>query len=129
MSDLCSSSGTQRKTSGHTTCKYCTLPTTVPVFIASISSGNARVTAFASTGTARTYNYQVRMVSCSPCQILTSRSRAVTSATSLLRTVRSAYSPSTTSYELTFPRQGHYIENIGDTDLHFLEIFDSGMSL
>ena len=36
------------------------------------SSGNARVTAFASTGTARTYNYQVRVVSCSLWWILIS---------------------------------------------------------
>lgn len=38
------------------------------------------------------------------------------------------YSQPVNSLKLTFPCQGHYIENIGDTDLHFLEIFDSGMS-
>ncbi|EPS95953.1 hypothetical protein FOMPIDRAFT_92334 [Fomitopsis schrenkii] len=54
-------------------------------------SGNARVTAFASTGTARTYDYQGGDI---------------------------GYFPA--SY-------GHYIENIGDTDLHFLEIFDSDL--
>ncbi|KAH9930061.1 oxalate decarboxylase [Fomitopsis serialis] len=53
------------------------------------SSGNARVTAFASTSTARTYNYQAGDIGFFPA-----------------------------SY-------GHYIENIGDTDLHFLEIFNT----
>ncbi|KZT02575.1 oxalate decarboxylase [Laetiporus sulphureus 93-53] len=52
-------------------------------------SGSARVTVFASSSTARTWNYE-------PGDI--------------------GYVPA--SY-------GHYIENIGDTDLHFLEIFDS----
>ncbi|KAH9838628.1 oxalate decarboxylase [Rhodofomes roseus] len=52
-------------------------------------SGNARVTAFASTSTARTYDYQGGDIGFFPA-----------------------------SY-------GHYIENIGDTDLHFLEIFNT----
>lgn len=91
-----------------------------------VSSGNARVTAFASTGTARTYDYQVRSISCYRHWFLTPCHRAVTSATSLHRTVCSTCPQPFAGADIPF--QGHYIENIGDTDLHFLEIFDSGMS-
>ena len=56
----------------------------------SFSEGQGRITLFASSGNARTYNYQPGDVSYIPA-----------------------------SY-------GHYVENIGNTTMRFLEIFDSG---
>lgn len=77
--------------SGVTSCTCTRLPrySTSGLHV-SYSEGQGRITLFASSGNARTYNYQPGDVSYIPA-----------------------------SY-------GHYVENIGNTTMRFLEIFNSG---
>ena len=80
--------------SGVTSCTFIYLPTfsrtPTHAIHSSYSEGQGRITLFASSGNARTYNYQPGDVSYIPA-----------------------------SY-------GHYVENIGNTTMRFLEIFNSG---
>ena len=86
-------SGIRLSMSGVSFCKH---ESPYPLLVDSIvyvSEGQGRMTLFASSGNARTYNYQPGDVSYVPA---------------------------------TF---GHYVENIGNTTLRFLEIFNTGKGL
>lgn len=102
--------GTLRRMSGATSCT-CRTISCPALYSQKDSEGTGRITLFASSANARTFNFQVSTsltyFDCKP-------------TTNCLQPGDVGYVPA--SY-------GHYVENTGNTTLRFLEIFKSGKSL
>lgn len=86
------------------------------------SSGEARVTVFASSSNAHTFSFQVIFLFCLRFLILTITLRRVISDTFLLHLVDSTR---LSRYKRSWLHEGHYVENTGNTTLKFLEVFKS----